>query len=222
MRLEIPVSDAPSQDDDDKRGLSIGEGIDNPLLRGLVLAIHGSGPLLQRDYWAVIDQSRLSPTELGSVLARDFCAFAPEELVRFDREATGDLQVGEEIDVRIRMAGDCRVRVLHRDQNSLTLGTLEGHPEAGRITFGAYRNNQGDVVFHIRSRARASSAPVYAGYVTAGEPMQTNTWTDFIDRVAHSVGTGIKGAIRVETTDIDDDVDGPGSECTPTFRAVGD
>ena len=203
-------------------GAAGGEWVDNPLLRGLILAIDGSGPLLQRDYWAVLDQSRMSPPELAGMLARDFCAFAPEELVRFDRQADGDLRVGEEIDVKIRMAGECRVRVLHRDRNSLTLGTLEGHPEAGRITFGAYRNREDDVVFHIRSRARSSSAPIYAGYKAAGEPMQTNTWTDFIDRLAHSVAAGVKGVIHVETTEIDDDIDGPGCECTPTFQAVGD
>lgn len=214
------------KDPPEEHAPSIGEELirtiaENPLLEGLILAIHGSGPLLQRDYWAVIDQSRLSPPELAGLLARDFCTFAPEELVRFDREIPGDLRVGEEIGVNIRMAGECRVRVLHRDENSLTLGTLQGHPEAGRITFGSYRNNQGDVVFHIRSRARASSPAIYAGYMTAGEPMQTNTWTDFIDRVAHTVGAGVKGVIHVETNEIDDAVDGPGCECTPTFQAVG-
>ena len=34
-------------------------------------------------------------------------------------------------------------------QGHITLGTLEGHPEAGRITFGAYRNERGDVVGNV-------------------------------------------------------------------------
>jgi hypothetical protein len=220
--LELPATEPVESENDPTGEQRIGASTDNPLLEGLILAVHGTGPLLQRDYWAAIDQSRMSPPELADTLARDFCSFAPEELVRFDREAPGHLQVGEELAVTIRMAGECRVRVLHRDRNSLTLGTLEGHPEAGRITFGAYRNRQGDVIFHIRSRARSSSRPTYAGYKAAGEPMQTNTWTDFIDRVAHTVGAGVKGVIHVETTEIDDDIDGPGGECTPTFLAVGD
>ena len=57
---------------------------------------------------------------------------------------------------------------------------LTGHPEAGRITFGAYRTVDGDVVFHIRSRACSSSLFNYLGFLVGGDPMQTATWTDFV------------------------------------------
>lgn len=193
------------------------------LVDGLVLASSGAGPLLERDYWAVIRECRLTPPELADRVASDFCAFPPESLVTFARsgEAGTPLQVGDEMEVSIRMAGECRVRVLHRNENSITLGTLEGHPEAGRITFGAYRNDEGDVIFHIRSRARAESALRYVGWVAAGEPMQTNTWTDFIDRVAHTVGGGVIGAIHADTREIEDEGDEPETTCSPTFIAVG-
>jgi hypothetical protein len=191
------------------------------LLEGILLAQEGHGPLLQRDYWGVIRDCQLAPRELASLVANDFCSFAPEELVRFEKDATGALAIGDELEVRIRMAGSCRVRVLHRDANSLTLGTLEGHPEAGRITFGAYRNDAGDVIFHIRSRARSSSPVNYAAFVAAGEPMQTNTWTDFIDRLAHTAGDGIIGVIHAETAEIEDEPDSPDAVCSPTFQAAG-
>ena len=106
--------------------------------------------------------------------------------------------MGDELDIDIRLAGSCAVRVVHRDANSLTLGTLEGHPEAGRITFGAYRNDRGDVVFHIRSRARSSGLTKYLEFLAGGDPMQTNTWVDFINAVAMTVGSGIDDGIRVE------------------------
>jgi hypothetical protein len=194
------------------------------LVKGLTLATEGSGPLLQRDYWAVIRQCTLSPAELMARVARDFCVFAPPDLVRFERvdSAAGPLEPGEELEVAIRMAGRFRVRVLHRDRNSLTLGTMRGHPEAGRITFGAYRNGPGDVIFHIRSRARSSSRSRLAGFVTAGEPMQTTTWTDFIDRLAHTVGYGVIGSLHAETVEIDDEAGDPETVCSPTFRAVGE
>jgi len=210
------------------------------LLDGLILHSEGSGPLLQRDYWAVVEDCRLSPPDVADLVSREFCNFAPESLVRFERssgEAGGDgdgeqnpadsesppLEEGDELDVAIRMAGTCRVRVVHRDRNSLTLATLKGHPEAGRITFGTYRNDDGRVVFHIRSRARASSGTRYAGFVAAGEPMQATTWTDFVDRVAHTVGAGVVGVIRVETAKMEEDEpDDPEVICSPTFLAVGD
>lgn len=200
------------------------EADDARLLEGIVLASEGTGPLLQRDYWAVLRNCRLAPPDLVDTIARDFCEFAPSDLVRFERALRHPepLELGEEMEVDIRMAGSCRVRVVHRDRNSLTLATLRGHPEAGRITFGSYRSADGEVIFHIRSRARSSSGTKYAGYVAAGEPMQTNTWTDFIDRVAHTVGDGVTGVIHAETTPIEDEGDVPERVCTPTFLAVGD
>ena len=91
------------------------------------------------------------------------------------------------LDIRIRPAQQCGVRVIHEDAQSFTLATLEGHPEAGRITFGAYRNPAGAVIFHIRSRARSTTALQRLGFLAIGDAMQTNTWADFI-RNAAAVG----------------------------------
>jgi hypothetical protein len=197
------------------------------LTNGLVLPSAGSGPLLQRDYWAVIANCQLTAPQVAELVARDFCGIAPEALVRFRpctaASAARALETGDELAVSIRMAADCRVRVIHRDRNSLTLGTLEGHPEAGRITFGAYRNDRRDVIFHIRSRARASSDVHYAGFVAVGEPMQTTTWTDFIDRLAHVAGDGVIGVIHAETSELDDvEAEDPATICSPTFAARGE
>lgn len=187
------------------------------------LASQGSGPLFQRDYWAAIRDCRISPRQFGALLAAHFAEFAPSALARFERMDVGPsadrpLRVGDELRVHIRMAGDFRVRVLHLDDNSITLCTLHGHPESGRITFGAYRNRRGDVVIHIRSRARSGSSKYYAGFVAVGEPMQTMTWTDYIDQLAHSVGRGVLGRIHEETRVLDTLDD----ENAPTYLARGD
>jgi hypothetical protein len=158
-------------------------------------------------------------------VASQFWEFPPEELVVF-RRADGTrapLEVGDELHVHIRMAGTFRVRVLHKDTNSLTLGTLVGHPEAGRITFGAYRNELGDVLFHIRSLARSGSRGHRVGFLAAGEAMQTNTWTDFVNNVAWTVGEGVMGYVHAETVrrksgrQPEDE-----APCSPTFIARGD
>jgi hypothetical protein len=191
--------------------------------REVTPATDGAGPLLQRDYWAVIAGSRLGPREVADLVARRFPDFPPPKLVQF-RLADGceaPLQVGDELDIEIRMAGECGVRVVHRDANSITLGTLEGHPEAGRITFGAYRNDRGDVVFHIRSRARASKLSRYLEFLAGGDPMQTNTWVDFINTLAMTVGSGVVDGIRVEQTEVDDD-EADADPCSPTFIARGE
>lgn len=188
----------------------------------ILRATRGSGPLLQRDYWAVIDGSRAGPTQIASAVARSFPSFPPPDLVEFRRVGGADapLEVGDEMTVRIRMAGTFRVRVVHRNRNSITIATLRGHPEAGRITFGAYRNRRGDVIFHIRSRARSGSPFHRAGFLGIGDPMQTYTWTDFVNAVAFQFGRGVVGFVYAETSKIRDEpdvaLDGP------TYVAEGD
>lgn len=194
-------------------------------MAGIQAAVGGKGALLERDYWAVVRNARTGPGGVMDVVSRHFEDLAPPSLVRFRRTVPGEagrpLALGDEVEVEIRMAGRCGVRVVHMDDNSLTLATLTGHPEAGRITFGAYRHQRGDVIFHIRSRARAASQMKLAGFLFAGDPMQTNTWVGFVNRVAASVGEGVHGVIHVEKRSIPEER-GDRSVDAPTFIAEGD
>lgn len=194
------------------------------LTEGLLEAAEGAGPLLQRDYWGLIRNCKSSPAALMDLVATRFGEFAPEELCVFERSCSPGtpLSHGEEVGVRIPGAGNCQVRVIHRDRQSFTLATLPGHPEAGRITFGAYRNDHGDVIFHIRSRARSGSTVMYMGFWTGGEAMQTNTWTDFVNAVALTAGEGIIGFIHAETTVMEEQHESADDVQGPTFFARGD
>ncbi len=188
----------------------------------LRLASRGVGPLLRRDYWAVIRDCRYSPTQVAATVRRHFPAFSPPEIARFQRLGAQDrrLEVGDELKVHIAGAGTFRVRVTHADAQSITLATESGHPEAGRITFGSYRNGRGDVIFHIRSHARSGSRFTRAGFLATGEVMQTSTWTDFINRVAVAFGEGPIGFVHAETSPCEDepaDIE----EHEPTFVAAG-
>ena len=192
----------------------------------LQLASHGVGPFLQRDYWAVIDECGWKPSQIIELVGRRFPEFPPPELVHFEHRsdpATG-LDVGDELDIQIHLTGHCRVRVVHKSLCSFTLATLKGHPEAGRITFGAYRNDRRDPIFHIRSRVRSSTPPMHLGLLTGGEPMQTSTWTDFVNNVALTVGNGVIGFIRVHTRRLDDAelAKEPEAANGPTYIARGD
>jgi len=191
--------------------------------RPLSTARSGAGEHLERDYWAVIRECQQRPRELMHAVRERFVEFAPAELAGFRRIGTnsGPLALDEELEVRIAAAGACFVRVVHADEQSFTLATLCGHPEAGVITFGAYCNPREDVVFHIRSRARSGSRLLYAGFLAAGEAMQTNTWTDFISAVAHTFGSGVIGCIHSETRQAPEEPQAL-EECAPTFLARGD
>lgn len=149
-----------------------------------------------------------------------FCELPPVPLVVF--VAQDGVGPDAELDIRIAPAQECRVRVIHCDAQSLTLGTLAGHPEAGRITFGAYRNPAGEIVFHIRSRARSSNTGTFLGFKAIGEAMQTNTWTGFIKNTAALVGARVRDVIHADTREVKDGPDDGLPLNQPTFAAVGD
>jgi hypothetical protein len=183
-------------------------------------ATKGTGPLVQRDYWAVFTGCNLKPSDVMAFVKSHFCELPPSSLVRF--LAPDGVSHNAELDIQIMPAQACRVRVMHESQQSITFGTLEGHPEAGRITFGAYRSPTGEVIFHIRSRARSSSTSNRVGFLAIGEAMQTNTWTDFINNTAAAVGARIRDAIRAETKEVEERPEDDHPLQTPTFLAVGD
>jgi hypothetical protein len=168
----------------------------------------GYGPLYQRDYWARIVDCALAPSRFGELLARRFCELVPPGLATFRRcdGSAQPLEVGDDLEVTIRFAGTCRVRVLHKDDNSLT--------------FAAYRHADGDVIFHVRSRARAASPRYYAGFVALGSAMQANTWCGLIERVASATGTGVADFVYEETALFPDE--DAAAEEQPTFVAEGD
>jgi len=203
----------------ERRGMSQAE-----LRKGVQPASDGVGPLMQRDYWCVIRRCRFRSRALLSFVRHRFPRIPPEELARFEPswEEGTPLEVGDELKIRIPGAGTVGVRVVDVDSNSFTVATLEGHPLAGRITFGAYPNAHGDVVFHIRSRSRAASTLDRLGHLVAGDPMQTTTWTDFLDRLAHMTGDGVIGAIHEEESEVPEAVERDESLFSPTFTAKGE
>lgn len=183
-------------------------------------ATRGIGPLLQRDYWAVLTNLDLKPSELIAHVRSHFCEMPPQALVEF--VAPGGIVKDADLDIVIRPAQSCRVRVVHEDAQSFTLATLTGHPEAGRITFGAYRNPAGNVIFHIRSRARSSSLAKWLGFLAIGDAMQTNTWTGFITNVAISKGAQVQDVIHAGTQEVKEAPEDDDPLQAPTFLAVGD
>jgi hypothetical protein len=193
------------------------------LQEGLQLASEGVGPLVQRDYWCVIRECRMRPAELVSYLRRHFAELPPEALGTFRTPLAREegLGPGDEMRILLPGAGEVGVRVIHLTSHSLTVATLRGHPVAGRITFGAYPNARGDVIAHIRSRSRAASTLHRLAHLAAGDAMQSTTWTDFLDRLANTVGAGVVGAIHEESREVPAEVERRDAPLSPTFRAQG-
>ena len=184
----------------------------------VVDASEGFGPLLEREYVAEVVDPEKSAEEVGRMLRERFPEFAPAETAVF--ECDGDsrlLEVGDEMDIKIALRGHCRVRVVHHDDRSITLRTLKGHPEAGRITFGADCAEDGRLTLKILSRTRASGLGNFVGYFLLGKQLQARCWIKFLDRLAAATGGRIEGRIRVRTRPVEAvPADGKGVD-EPTF-----
>jgi hypothetical protein len=190
----------------------------------VLTAARGSGPLLQRDYQAVIEGATCPPEEAIEKVRAQFPRFSPDNLAAFECREGFDwpLEVGHEMQIVIRGAGLCHVRIVHANKRSLTLRTLDGHPEAGRITFGAYHDETGRLIFRIRSRARSSNKLKYVGYVFMGREMQRQVWITFIERIAELCGGHIESEITVKTTRVKSTLADRGEIDTPTFAVASD
>jgi len=185
----------------------------------VVHAASGAGPLYQREYSGVIEGTNSSPEELAKLVRERFTELAPEETAAFARSEGGraPLKVGDELRIRIGGFMPCGVRVVHVDDVSLTLRTLEGHPEAGRVSFGAGRDDEGRLTFRIRSRARSGRFFHYIGFLLMGRAMQARCWIRFIGRVAEMCGGRLAGPVRVSTSRVEEEPADVGGPDLPTF-----
>jgi hypothetical protein len=183
-------------------------------------ASEGVGPLLRREYSAVVGGAPCGPEAIGTLLRERFEDFAPPETAIFDRtaEAKDRLAIGDEMEIRIALLGRCRVRVVHHSDCTLTLRTLAGHPEAGRITFGADRDPQGRLRLRIVSRTRASRVLNYLGYLVMGKQLQARCWIRFLERLAEATGGQIADRIHVRTHRVEEEPGDRKGTDAPTFE----
>jgi hypothetical protein len=192
----------------------------HPDEQGIVYASQGYGPLLKREYVAVIDGSDCTPEALADRVRTDFTAFAPRETARFECEerAEGEpLCVADVLDIRLSLVGSCRVKVVHVDDRSLTLRTMDGHPELGRITFASGRDDQGRLRFSIVSRTRANGLANFTGFLLMGKQMQSRCWINFIGNLAEACGGKVLDAVKVRTEAVEEaPADRPGGPDEPT------
>lgn len=179
-------------------------------------ASEGHGPLWQREYTARLSGTSYSPESVMQLLREDFPDFSPVGLAAFSRDESTPLALGDEMKVAIQGYGECGVRVVHLEPHSLTLRTLEGHFEAGRITFGAYLEND-ELVVRIRSRARSAGRLRHVGYKLLGQKLQEQTWRIFLERVVERIGGQMKGEIGVTTAEVKSTLADLGELDTPTF-----
>lgn len=165
----------------------------------------GVGPMLHRSYAVRIVDSALSPAALVEMVADKLNQASPEMAVfRKTRGAKGPLRQGDEFLVRMPGPWDGPVRVLHRDDTSFRLATLEGHLEAGEIEFRASSADEA-LRFEIESWARAGDrmADLLYNKLRLAKEIQLNMWSHFCVRTAALAGGRPRGGVTIRTRWVD-------------------
>jgi hypothetical protein len=86
------------------------------------------------------------------------------------------------------------VMVLYSGDNSFTLITPEGHPEAGWVTFSAYKDGQ-DTILQVDVLARSSDPLYELAFRLAGSRVQDRIWTYVLTSLAEHLNT--QGELQV-------------------------
>ena len=153
----------------------------------------GVGPLFHRRYWVLVADEKLDAEELIDAILHDPNRVTPSGLARFetiDGDRARDLQLGDEVVIRLPGPWDGPVRVVERTATSFRFATLLGHLEAGEIEFRTSYDERGFLRFEIESWARSGDRRFAKLYdrLRIGREVQLQMWAQFCLRGAQLAG----------------------------------
>ncbi len=170
----------------------------------------GSGALIHRQYEVVLPLHALQASDLLRLMQRHLTELAPTALAEFEKSAGSEtvFAVGDEYDITMLGPWNGRVRVCDLTANAFTLITLDGHPEAGHITFTAEDHSGGERKARVRieSWARARDAVVNTAYATLGigKQVQAEVWITFLQRLGALAGVTETPQVRITTEEMNE------------------
>lgn len=165
----------------------------------------GAGPLLHRRYEIELPDRAMSSEMVLRLMQRHLTELAPAALAAFEKSSGSEtvFRVGDEYEITMLGPWNGAVRVSEVSRDSFTLVTLEGHPEAGHITFAVEADtmSHGLIRVRIESWARSRDGLVAAAYDTLkiGKQVQTEIWITFLQRLAELAGVSARPEVRITT-----------------------
>ena len=164
-------------------------------------ALQGFGQLWQKTYRVRLTGADVTPQEVVKLWKREFPSFHPPES-RFYPSLDG-VTPGEVMLINASVRGMpvyTGVMVLYADDESFTVMTAEGLPEAGWNTFSAYEED-GNTTVQIQSLAR-SSDPIYeVGFHLMGSTEQERIWRHVLTSLAARFGVREPVSLHKECVD---------------------
>jgi uncharacterized protein YbjT (DUF2867 family) len=163
----------------------------------------GVGALERKRFWADIAGSRMTARELLMTFRRECADIMP---IDFESEpgATRDVEPGRTLTLRLPVRGHVQVRVEEANDRWLTFATLQGHPLAGVIRFGA--ETLGDRVrFMITIFAKAGHVADWLTMHTVGKPIQDLNWKIVVQRTVERSGGEAPQGVESDSATLDED-----------------
>lgn len=168
-------------------------------------ASRGAGPLIHRRYEVELPDRAISRDIVLRLMQLHLTELAPSALADFQKSEGTDtvFRVGDEYAITMLGPWNGTVRVAEMTSDSFTLVTLEGHPEAGHITFSVHEDAQAPSTLRvmIESWARSRDALVAVAYGTLGigKQVQTEVWITFLQRLAELAGVHTRPEVSITT-----------------------
>jgi hypothetical protein len=169
--------------------------------RPVVGPLQGFGPLWQKTFRVRLPGVAATPAEVIRLWKEHFPEFLPPTS-RFYPSITG-VQPGEVVLINAAVSGlpvYTGVLVLYADDESFTLMTAKGLPEAGWNTFSAAVED-GCTVAQIQTMARANDPLYEIGFRLFGSREQDQIWTHMLTALAARYG--VSGQVSLYKTCLD-------------------
>jgi hypothetical protein len=165
----------------------------------------GTGALFHRLYEVVLTDVGITTTDALWLMHRHLTDLSPSPLAHFEKTTGGEglLRVGDEFSITMLGPWNGMVRVVESTLDHFTLATLDGHPEAGHITFRTSGSAEApqQIRISIESWARARDTLVAAAYGTfgIGKQIQTEVWITFLQRLSALAGAEHTPQVQITT-----------------------
>lgn len=178
--------------------------------RAVVGPLQGFGPLWQKTYRMRLSGASspggdsgtpVSPAEVVSYWKAHFSDLQPREN-RFYTPSVG-VAPGEVVLMNATAQGlpvNSGLLILYSDEDSFTLMTPEGCPEAGWITCSAFTED-GIVVAQVRTQGRSNDPIFEIGFRMFGAKQQEHIWTHVVSQLAARLGAS--GSPTIERVCLD-------------------
>jgi Domain of unknown function (DUF1990) len=169
----------------------------------------GSGPLIHRTYDIVLGVNGLTTERIVALMKSALTDLAPSALADFEKTVGSSVKfsIGDEYDITMLGPWNGRVRVQEVGARHFTLVTLDGHPEAGHITFSAASNeSDGMHSARIESVARSRDRVVQAAYsgLGIGKRVQAEVWVTFLQRLGELAGSTTVPEVTIASEELID------------------